>query len=102
MPGVENSLNIALFFVLRPIRNPVFPYVDKFPRGLVGNNRFHIPVVPLQDNAQKVCTMVVKKPVVVAPQPVMDSDGKTEDDECPPYQIRTILISELFRPPDLE
>jgi hypothetical protein len=46
--------------------------------------------------------MVVKKPVVVAPQPVMDSDGKTEDDECPSYQIRTILISELFRPPDLE
>jgi hypothetical protein len=85
MPGVEDSLNITLADILLDNRFPVFPYHHVLIWGQVWNYGLHIPVVPLQDNAQKVCAMVVKKPVVVTPQPVMDSDGVSEEDERPSY-----------------
>ena len=65
-------------------------------------DRRHVLVFALQDDGEQVGRMVVEEPAVVALQPVVDPDGKPEQDERPPYQVGVFRIAEPFGPPHLE
>ena len=107
VPRIEDTLNVTFLLVKTingfPIGFSIFPpNRHGLIRVFVVVVRFYIPILALENNAEQIGTMVMKKPVIITSQPMVNSYGITKEDECPSYQIRTILISELFRPPDLE
>jgi hypothetical protein len=63
---------------------------------------FHVPVVPLENDAQQVCTMVVKVAVIIRLNPVMDSHRIAEKEESPPHKVGAFWYSKFFGPSNLK
>lgn len=90
IPRIEDSLDVEPFLVLLVSamsfsEDGVLIHGDLVIRILGRILRLHVPIMPLQNNAQKVRTMVMKEPVVVASQPMVDPHRVSEEDKRPSY-----------------
>lgn len=79
VPRIKNSFNIAFFLIYGMASQVIFIKLgfilelNQFIGILIGVNWFYVPIFAFQNNAQQIRTMVMKEPVIIGFNPMVDS-----------------------------